>query len=485
MKLTPRQCYDALKQVNWLQSGQANVSINGISTDSRTVSYGQLFVALRGDHFDGNLKVADAVDKGAVAVVMEDILLARQIAAQNSSVAIFVVTKAREALLQLALFWRKQFHLPVIAVTGSNGKTTVKEMIAAIFRQAVGGEAVLATQGNLNNEVGVPLTLFGLSAPIQLAVIELGMNHPGEIAPLAEAALPTVALVNNAQREHQEFMNSVEAVAIENGMALKALGGRGVAVFPADDEHTPVWFDLAGSSQFMTFGWTPSGNEPTFAVPTIHAQSSSSASEFALHHGQDTHMIKLNIAGRHNVRNALAAAACAHAAGVSWPHIIAGLAAFEPVSGRLVVAQVQRYGATHTVVDDTYNANPDSVLAAIDVLSDLPHPQLLVLGDMGEVGHQGPQFHAEIGQQAAKQNIDQLFTLGELARFSSEAYAEAGGQARHFVQLDGEQGLLAAVDATLASATVSQAVLVKGSRFMRMERVVNHLVTAHVVGAAQ
>jgi UDP-N-acetylmuramoyl-tripeptide--D-alanyl-D-alanine ligase len=461
--LTTRDCFNQLDSAVLLHSRAANLQqkITGISTDTRSISPGNLFVALRGETFDGNQKVLQALESGASGALLDNAQIAREVSATHPGAQLLLVSDTRQGLAQLARRWRLHFKLPLIAVTGSNGKTTVKEMIASILRAAVGPSSMLSTQGNLNNDIGVPLTLFGLNAQTQLAVVELGMNHPGEISHLAKTALPTVALVNNAQREHQEFMHSVQAVAIENGAVIEALGPQGVAVFPADDPFTALWRQLAGNRQVITFGW--SGPE---LQPMIHAAADSRPQSFVLHaEGQQWH----------NVRNALAAVACCRAAGISWSAITTGLAEFVPFAGRLVVSQVHRQARVHTVVDDTYNANPDSVLAAIDVLRDMAHPQLLVLGDMGEVGNQGPQFHVEVGQHAAKQQIDQMFTFGDLAQLSSQACVDAGGRAKHFDAIDGEHGLLAALDSDLLQSEKNITVLIKGSRFMRMERVVKHL----------
>ncbi len=477
MNFSLRDCFDRLDSaVLMLGSGAVSTQpISGVSTDTRTLKPGQLFVALRGDQFDGNTKVVQAIAAGACGALMDDTQLAHEAITAHPKAPILLVKDARQSLAQLALSWRRQFVLPLIAVTGSNGKTTVKEMIAAILRQAVGEAATLATAGNLNGDIGVPLTLFGLSGTKKLAVIELGMNHPGEIAHLAKTTLPTVALVNNAQREHQEFMHSVQAVAQENGSVLQWLGADGTAVFPANTVYSALWAQLAGKSKVMTFGWTVSGALATDTQPTIHARSDSQSAKFILHHGSEQYTVQLNIACRHNVLNALAAAACARAVGIEWSTIVSGLAAFKPVTGRLAVQQIHANNTAHTLVDDSYNANPDSVLAAIEVLSQMPHPQWLVLGDMGEVGNQGEQFHTEIGLAAAAEKIDRLYTLGEMTQASSKAYQAAGGHAQHFSQIDGEHGLLAAIDNGLREATAAQAILVKGSRFMRMERVVQHL----------
>jgi UDP-N-acetylmuramoyl-tripeptide--D-alanyl-D-alanine ligase len=481
MNFNLRECFDRLDQAVLMQGSQAVITlpIGGVSTDTRTLKSGQLFVALRGDQFDGNTKVNQALEAGACGALMDDAQLAREAMSAHPKVAILLVKNARLSLAQLALAWRVQFTLPVIAVTGSNGKTTVKEMIAAILRQAVGEAATLATAGNLNGDIGVPLTLFGLSASKQLAVVELGMNHPGEIAHLAKTTLPTVALVNNAQREHQEFMHSVQAVAQENGSVLQGLGADGTAVFPANNPYSPLWAQMAGKSKIMTFGWTVNGTLAASEQPSVHAHPEARNAEFILHSGTEQYTIRLNIAGRHNVLNALAAATCARAVGIDWQTIVNGLASFKPVAGRLAVHQICSNNTEHTLVDDSYNANPDSVLAAIQVLSQMPHPQWLVLGDMGEVGNQGEQFHTEIGLAAATEKIDRLYTLGDMTQASSHAYQGAGGRAQHFTQIDGEQGLLAAIDTDLRESTVAQAILVKGSRFMRMERVVQHLAGGH------
>jgi UDP-N-acetylmuramoyl-tripeptide--D-alanyl-D-alanine ligase len=366
------------------------------------------------------------------------------------------------ALGRIAHAWRTGFDLPVIGVTGSNGKTTVKEMIASILAAAVGEDARLATQGNLNNEIGVPLTLFRLTASHRAAVVELGMNHPGEIARLAAIAAPTVALVNNAQREHQEFMHTVEAVARENGAVLQALAPSGVAVFPGDDQYTDLWRGLA-ACDVITFGLSDACDvraDYTSNGFGSDLQVSARGAQFA---------IKLAAAGEHNVRNALAAIACAVGAGVKPDAIVRGLEAFAPVGGRL---QRKQAASGATVIDDTYNANPDSMRAAIDVLAAYPAPRILVVGDMGEVGAQGKEFHEEIGAYAQTRGIDTVLATGELAR-----HLAASG-AQHYEQFD---ELLAALDKKLGSNT-DATVLVKGSRFMKMERVVLHLTGSTPLG---
>jgi len=295
-------------------------------------------------------------------------------------------------------------------------------------------------------------------------VVELGMNHPGEIAYLAKLTQPSVALVNNAQREHQEFMGTVEAVAYENGAVLQALPPEGVAVFPADEAFTPVWRELSGQRVQHCFAMT-SHSEADVCAAVVVWQSG--AWQFTLKTPEGTAPVRLHIAGRHNVKNALAASACALAAGVPLAAVAQGLVAFEPVKGRSRALVLHSATNDITLVDDTYNANPDSVRAAIDVLAELPAPRLLVLGDMGEVGNQGPEFHAEVGGYAAERGIEALFTLGDLCVHSAQAF----GAARHFEDMD---SLLAVVTAQVDGF---QSVVVKGSRFMKMERVVQALLS--------
>ena len=433
----------------------AAAAFHGVSTNSRAVEPGNLFVALRGERFDAHDFLPDVAALGAAAVVAEQLPAGYTLPA-------LVVPDTRVALGEIGGYWRRQFDIPVIGVTGSNGKTTVKEMIAAILAAAFGPDNYLATRGNLNNDLGVPMTLLRLQAEHKAAVVELGMNHPGEIAELAAMAQPTVGLVNNAQREHQEFMASVEAVAHENGAVISALPARGIAVFPADDPYAPLWRSLAkasGQRKVLTFGMSSDANVSCTHVPE------NSGSAMTVRVGQREFSLRLAAAGAHNVRNALAAIACALAIGIHRRAIVQGLESFVPVNGRLQY-KTGRHGAT--VIDDTYNANPDSVKAAIDVLAQAPAPRVLVLGDMGEVGSEGRKFHEEIGAYARGRGIDHLLTLGDLAGSASNAF---GARARHYDKLESLN------DAAAALATSNATVLVKGSRFMRMERVVQCLAT--------
>ena len=439
--------------------GDGATAILRVHSDTRTLRAGDLFVALKGERFDGHDMLAGAKTQGAVAALAQ-----RGLA--DAGLAGLQVADTQQALEQLAAAWRARFHLPLIAVTGSNGKTTVTQMIAAILR-AWFGDGAFATEGNYNNHIGLPLTLLRLRQDDarwhRAGVVELGMNHAGEIARLARIAQPTIALVNNAQREHQEFMASVEAVARENGAAIEALGTSGTAVYPADDEHAPLWHELAGSRPQLTFAlhgqaditadalWVDDETGPHWAL-VLHTPAGSSS-------------LALRLAGRHNVKNALAASACALAAGASLAAVKRGLEAFEPVEGRSQMKRATLHGVRIALVDDSYNANPDSVRAAIDVLASMHAPRLLLLGDMGEVGDRGPAFHAEVGVYARERGIEHLWCAGAQSLDAARAF---GAEARHFADVP---ALIAARKEWPAAASV----LVKGSRFMQMERVVQAL----------
>ena len=466
MNLTLTQLQQWLPQAVLVNAAAANSQvqntlIKAVRTDSRSVVAGDLFIALKGEKFDGTAFLAQAQAQGAVAVLFEASHPDQGEHLQhlnNVKVPAFCVPNARAALGSLAAQWRRQFKPALIGVTGSNGKTTVTQMIASVLRADTAAPS-LSTQGNLNNDIGVPLTLFNLRAEHQRAVVELGMNHPGEIEVLAQFAQPTIGLVNNAQREHQEFMSTVEAVAIENGEVIRALPAKGVAVFPAQDAYTQLWQKLADARSVLTFGFTQGDVQAHDIVWRNGAWS------FQLWTQQTSLPCRLNIAGRHNILNALAATACALAAGMSLSVIVKGLESFEPVKGRSKSCEWQLDGHAFTLVDDTYNANPDSVRAAIEVLAELPAPRLLVLGDMGEVGLQGAEFHQEVGAYAKACDIQSLFTLGDLCQHSSQAFEGAV----HFSDMDSLQARV------LSDISTYNSVLVKGSRFMKMERVVEAL----------
>ena len=433
-----------------------------VVTDSRAIAPGDLFVAIAGERFDGHDFARSALLQGAAGVlVARDLGLDRQLVAPDSLIA----------LGALAKHWRAQFTLPLIAVTGSNGKTTVKQMIASILAMHMKGDvaAAFATEGNLNNEIGLPLTLLRLRAQHRIGVVELGMNHPGEITTLADIARPTVALVNNAQREHQEFMKSVADVAAENGSVFNFLADRGVAVINADDEFAGFWRTLAKKGH-------PGREIVDFGVRI--AADVSANYDLALYGSHLELMtpvgnaeVALRIPGVHNVLNACAAAACAVAAGVRIEAIDAGLAAFVPYSGRL---QKKLATSGAVVIDDSYNANPDSVRAAIDVLANVAGRRMLVLGRMAEVGDDGPRYHHEVGAYAKACGIDELLAFGPETAPAVEGFGVCGVRFDDIDVIKARAAQFAVPGATL---------LVKGSRSAHMERVVAAL-TGEAIGDA-
>jgi UDP-N-acetylmuramoyl-tripeptide--D-alanyl-D-alanine ligase len=428
----------------------ADALFTGVSTDSRSIGAGDLFVALRGERFDGHEFLKAAAAAKAAATMVDSKFRGEY------PLPALVVGDTRRSLGDLARYWRARFAPALVAIAGSNGKTTVKEMLAAIFRAHANENSVLATRGNLNNDIGLPLTLLGLRHAHRWCAIELGMNHKGEIAYLAGIARPTVALVNNAQREHLEFMRSVEEVAAENASVYDALGAEGVAVINADDPHAALFRERAGKRRSVDFGLGAEALAGRTVTASYRLERLSS--EIRLDTPAGAADARLAIPGLHNVRNALAAAACAFAVGIEVKTIAQGLSAFRPYTGRL---QVKQTAGGATVIDDSYNANPDSVRAAIDVLASCPPPTALVLGDMGEVGEHGAEFHREVGTYARTQGVSQLLALGDATRHAVEAFGEG---ARHFAAAE-----------ELITHLNAKTILVKGSRFMKMERVVQAL----------
>ena len=428
-----------------------NVRFDRVATDTRALAEGDLFVALKGERFDGHDFVGIAYERGAVAAIV-GADRAGELPGNRIAVA-----DPLAALGRLAAHWRARFSVPVFVIVGSNGKTTVKEMLASILRARHGAAHVLATQGNFNNAIGLPLTLLRLRDEHAAAAIELGMNHPGETAELAAIAQPTIAIINNAQREHQEFMKSVADVADEHAAVVRALPAGGVLVLNADDPHVDVW--RAAARERAGLRVCEFALDAPAATRLLDA--SGDAMVFATPHGEAT--ARLAVLGRHNVSNALAAAAAALALDIPAATVVRGLEAFRPVAGRLVPLTSTRGAA---VIDDTYNANPDSVQVAIDVLAAAPSPRWLVLGDMGEVGDNGPLFHDEIGAYARAAGVERMFAVGALTAASVAAF---GAGARHFSSVE------ALAENVANAAEAGTTVLVKGSRFMRMERVVSAL----------
>jgi UDP-N-acetylmuramoyl-tripeptide--D-alanyl-D-alanine ligase len=447
-----------------------DVECTSVSIDTRTLQPGALFVALQGQNFDGHDFVDAARRQGAAAAMVH-----RPV---THSLPVVHVDDTRLALGRLAAAWRARHDIPVVAVTGSNGKTTVKEMIAAILAQR--GE-VLATQGNLNNDIGVPLTLLRLRDAHNCAVIEMGANHPGEIAYVAQLTRPGVGVVTNAGVAHLEGFGSLEGVARAKGELFQALAADGVAVLNADDRFAPLWVQLIGARPTLRFGLEQAAD--VSVVPgTEHMEVDDVlALRCTLRTPAGDVPIRMQLCGRHNLVNACAAAAAAVAAGAGAADIQRGLASLQAVKGRL---QLILAAPDVRVLDDTYNANPTSLLAALRVLALAPGKKILVLGDMGELGAGAEGLHGELGEEARAAGVEQLFTVGLLSRFTAQRF---GAGARHFAA-QGE--LIAALRATLSAASrQAVTVLVKGSRRMQMERVVAALVdgddgTAGMTGRA-
>jgi UDP-N-acetylmuramoyl-tripeptide--D-alanyl-D-alanine ligase len=419
-----------------------------VTTDTRALMSGSLFVAIPGDRFDGNDFVEEAFTKGAAGALVSRL--------GSSALAQIEVRDSRRALGAMARAWRASFTIPLVAVTGSSGKTTVKELIAAILGVS---RSVCVTQGNLNNDIGVPLTLMRLTAEHDVGVIELGANHAGEIDYLASLAQPTVGVITNAAAAHLEGFGSLRGVCVAKGELLDHLPRAGTAVLNADDQFRSDWVARSRCEFTVTFGFSPNADCRVLGEPHFLAKGS----EFRMHlpDGEEAD-VWLPLLGRQNVANALAAAAAAQAVGTSVDDIVAGLARAAPVRGRLR-AVPGRNGAT--IVDDSYNANPGSVRAALDHLAALAGKRILVLGNMAELGPAGPALHGEIGEYA-RGRCDALFAIGDLA---SEAAKAFGAEGRTVADIEAAR---AAIESSLASDVT---VLVKGSRVMGLDRLVRAL----------
>lgn len=448
---------EAAAVVGGTRSG-ANATFSGVSTDSRSVAPGDLFVALEGERFDGHAFVAQALARGAVAA-----LVSRRVDGGAHGPQL-IVDDTLAALGRLAAAWRSRFMLPVLALTGSNGKTTVKEMLAAILAAHCGGrDDVLATEGNLNNGIGVPLMLLRLREHHRYGVFEMGMNHLGEIDALARLAAPGVALVNNAHRAHIGMLGSIEAIAQAKGEIYAGLARGGIALVNEDEPFAAYWKGLAAGHRIVTFGTAPSaavrgviGDSPRRAGETPQCQ-------VRLVTPLDAFAVTLQVPGEHNARNAIAACAAAFALEIPWLAIQEGLAAFAGSPGRL---QSRRGTGGATIVDDTYNANPDSMKAALRVLARATGRRVFVMGDMGELGDAAAALHAEIGAFAKGIGIERLLALGPESLHAAEVFGEG---ATHFATLD------ALVAAAREEAVPGATILVKGSRFMQMERAAGRL----------
>jgi UDP-N-acetylmuramoyl-tripeptide--D-alanyl-D-alanine ligase len=418
---------------------------SGCSTDSRTLPSGALFFALRGEQFDGHRFIAEAFRRGASGAVVE-----REVA--DAGLPLLAVKNTRQALGQLAGAWRQRFQVPMVAVTGSNGKTTVKEMLASIFSPLA---PTLVTPGNFNNDVGVPLTLFGLGNEHRFGVIEMGANHAGEIAALTLLVRPQVAVITQCAPAHLEGFGSVDGVARAKSEIYAGLDAGGTAVINADETYAEFWRSACAGRQQLSFGLRP-GADVTAASVAVADNGMS----FLLGCRGQQRTIHLQLYGRHNVVNALAATACAIALNIPLERIAAGLESMRAVKGRLQL-KAGRHAAR--VLDDTYNANPASLGAALGVLESFPGRRWLVLGDMGELGPTAPELHARAGASARAAGVERLFALGPLSRFAVQSFGTGAGHFASSAELVSELAPALAPDVT---------VLVKGSRAMAMERVV-------------
>jgi UDP-N-acetylmuramoyl-tripeptide--D-alanyl-D-alanine ligase len=434
---------------NWVGE---DVFFESVGTDSRVIEKNQLFVALKGENFDGHAYAEQAIAQGAVAVMLSK-------SANINGLTALVVEDTLQALGALAAYWRSKFALPVVAITGSNGKTTVKEMVAAILRAEAGKEeSVLATIGNLNNHIGLPMTLLKLREHHRYAVVEMGMNHRGEIRYLTHIGKPDVTVISNAGNAHLGELGSYEAIAEAKGEILEGLNPNGVAILNADDKFFPLWKSLANGKKMMSFGL-----QKTADIQAKY-QLSATGSVMQVYTPRGEETIALSVPGLHNVMNALAAVATALALNVPLSNAKKGLENFQAAKGRLQVLQGKQ-GAS--VIDDTYNANPMSMKAAIDVLKTCHGKRILVLGDMGELGKDASTMHREIGEYAKNAGIDALFSLGELSAEITSAYGDGG---KHYSTVE------ALIEELKNELQTNTTVLVKGSRFMAMERVVKQIV---------
>jgi UDP-N-acetylmuramoyl-tripeptide--D-alanyl-D-alanine ligase len=439
--------------------GAGAVAFSRVTTDSRDVQPGDLFVALHGERFDGHAFVDAVLAQGAVGAIVEAGHPA--IATLADDAPLIEVADTTAALGRLAAAWRKRFApLALVAVTGSSGKTTLKEMIATVLRTAAGEAAVLATDGNLNNHIGVPLMLLRLREHHRYAVIEMGMNHFGEISYLTSLARPKVAVINNAGTAHIEYLGSRQGIAQAKGEIFEGLADDGVAIINRDDDFAGYWDSLTRQHRRLGFGLN-AGDVQANTLVTEPLQS-----QFSLHTPAGSADVTLPAPGLHNVCNALAAAATCHALGLSPQVIAAGLSAYPGIKGRL---QQKRAANGALVLDDSYNANPDSMRAAIDVLAGLPGERWLVLGDMGEIDDIATR-HADLGAYAKTKPLAGFYATGEGMRHAVAAF---GDGAQWF---DSHAALASALNTRL---TPTASVLVKGSRFMRMEQVVEALASAH------
>lgn len=430
----------------------STAAFDGISIDSRTLKPGNLFIAIRGERVNGHDYVETARQQGAVAVIVSHPV--------DSALPQLIVRDTTDALGKLGTAWRNQFSLPVIAVTGSNGKTTLKNMIASIMVAACDGHEneVLATQGTLNNHWGLPLTLSRLNKNHRYAAIEMGMNHFGEINYLTSLTRPNVAVITNAGASHLEGLGDVAGVARAKGEIFSGLQKNGIAILNRDDAFFTFWHSLIDDHRFMTFGFHPTANV------TAAINENGQSQQITLHTPVGNIDINLPLLGKHNVHNALAAAAATLAVGIPLEAIKKGLEQIKPAPGRL---QLHTLANGVKVIDDTYNANPFSLQAAINILANFNGKKILVLGDMKELGNEAASLHQEAGKNIRQAGIDYLFTYGEMSANTAQSFGQG---AYHFSD---QHKLVEALKPYLHNTTT---ILIKGSRSMRMEKVVAELV---------
>ena len=430
-----------------------DVTFNGCNTDTRSISRDNLFIALHGEKYDGHDFIMQAEHYASSLMLSRDV---------PHSLPVLMVDDTRKSMGLLARYWREQMPIPLVAITGSNGKTTVKEMIKSILSTVA---CVHAATGNYNNDIGVPLTLFGLDDNHQYAVIEMGANHTGEIEWLSAIARPDVAVITQCAPAHLEGFGSINSVAKAKSEIFAGLRSGGTAVINRDDDYADYWLQGLGKQKHRTFAIeNEQANVRALDIKTLQEKAMTS---FVLKTKQQQIEIELPLLGKHNVMNALAAATCCLSLGIPLDSVRNGLATMQSVAGRLQL----KYGMNRSrIIDDTYNANPVSLQAAVRVLSGYKGKRLMVLGDMGELGNTEKQLHIDAGNQAREAGIEALYTLGSLSHYASNAF---GKNAQHF---ESHETLFNALAKQLDEKTT---VLVKGSRSMQMEKIVNALMGAH------
>lgn len=427
-----------------------DVEFKGCSTDSRTLEQHELFIAIKGIHFDGHDFLDSASGRGAAAAMVQKNC--------RQELPLLIVDDTRHAMGKLAGIWRNEFNIPLIAITGSNGKTTVKEMLVSILGCVA---PVLATRGNLNNEIGVPLTLFGLDREHAYAVVEMGANHPGEIAWLSNISRPTIAVITQCAPAHLEGFGSIDGVASAKAEIYDGLDDHGCAIINADDNYADFWQGRISNIRRLRFGIR---NPADVSAQSVQQSALTGQSGFILKTPAGTVDITLPLPGLHNVMNALAAATCAIALDLELAVIKEGLEKIRPVKGRM---EIKTGHKNSRIIDDTYNANPASLNAALDVLKQFNGQHWLVLGDMGELGTGEEEMHGLAGLAAKRSGVNKLFATGSLSRHAVDKFGNGG---EYFVSVD---DLIKRLQSVISHDVT---VLVKGSRSMHMEQVVSQLV---------